>query len=204
MMEKQYGNLTDEQLVRKAQSGSLDAEEYLIRKYKDMVRTRSKLYFIMGADGEDVVQEGMIGLFKAIRSFDNEKETSFHTFAELCINRQIITAIKTASRLKHSPLNTSISLNHPLSEEDVDSTLEETLRSDSNSDPETQLIMKDVVSIITTNDTKIFSPFEMQVWNEYLQGKDYKTIAEELGRSAKAVDNAIQRTKKKILAYMCQ
>ena len=203
-MDKCYGKLTDNQLVQAAQSGNLDAEEYLIRKYKDMVRTRSQLYFIMGADGEDVVQEGMIGLFKAIRSYNAEKDASFHTFAELCINRQILTAIKLANRMKHSPLNTSVSLNKPVSEEDAEATLEETLRSDSNSDPEAQLVVKDVVKSIISNEEKIFSPFEMQVWSEYLQGKDYRSIAEDLGKSTKAVDNAIQRTKKKILAYFCQ
>lgn len=203
-MDNRYDELTDEQLVGEAQAGSLEAEEYLIRKYKEVVSSRSKLYFIMGADGEDVVQEGMIGLFKAIKSYDCEKDASFHTFAELCINRQIITAIKTASRLKHSPLNTSISLNKPVSEEETDGTLEETLCSDSNSDPEAQLLLKDVVASIIGNEGNIFSKFEMQVWNEYLMGKNYRQIAEDLGKSPKAVDNAIQRTKKKILAYLCQ
>lgn len=203
-MDKGYDKLADEQLVETAQAGNLDAEEYLIRKYKEVVRNRAQLYFIMGADGEDVVQEGMIGLFKAIKSYNSTKDASFHTFAELCINRQIITAIKTASRLKHSPLNTSISLNKPISEEDAEGTLEETLCSDSNSDPEAQLMLKDVVEAIISNEGKIFSKFEMQVWNEYLQGKSYREIARDLEKSPKAVDNAIQRTKKKILAYLCQ
>lgn len=203
-MDKRYEKLTDEQLAKQAQAGDLGASEYLIRKYKEMVRRRAQLYFIMGADGDDVIQEGMIGLFKAIKSYSSGKEATFRTFAELCINRQIITAIKLASRRKHSPLNTSISLNKPLAEGDTEDTLEETLRSDSNSEPETQLMLKDVVEAIITNEGKIFSPFEMQVWNEYLQGKDYKEIAQALGKSAKAVDNAIQRTKKKILTYLCQ
>lgn len=203
-MDKRYENLTDEQLAEQAQTGDLGASEYLIRKYKEMVRRRAQLYFIMGADGDDVIQEGMIGLFKAIKSYSSGKDAAFRTFAELCINRQIITAIKQASRRKHSPLNTSISLNKPLAEGETEDTLEETLRSDSNSEPETQLMLKDVVEAIITNEGKIFSPFEMQVWNEYLQGKDYKEIAQVLGKSAKAVDNAIQRTKKKILTYLCQ
>ncbi|MCI9596937.1 MAG: RNA polymerase factor sigma-70 [Firmicutes bacterium] len=202
MKDKCYAKLTDEQLVQRVQEGDLDAEEYLIRKYKDVVRARSRLYFIVGADGEDVVQEGMIGLFRAIKSYDREKEAAFHTFAEMCINRQILTAIRQASRRKHSPLNTSISLNKPLSEEDQDGTLEETLRSDSNSDPEAQLMLKDVAELIIGNEGKIFSPFEQQVWDEYRQGKDYRQIAETLGKSVKAVDNAIQRTKKKIIAYL--
>ena len=203
-MDKRYENLTDEQLAEQAQTGDLGASEYLIRKYKEMVRRRAQLYFIMGADGDDVIQEGMIGLFKAIKSYSSGKDAAFRSFADLCINRQIITAIKQASRRKHSPLNTSISLNKPLAEGETEDTLEETLRSDSNSEPETQLMLKDVVEAIITNEGKIFSPFEMQVWNEYLQGKDYKEIAQVLGKSAKAVDNAIQRTKKKILTYLCQ
>lgn len=202
MKDECYAKLTDEQLVRRAQGGDLDAEEFVIRKYKDVVRARSRLYFIVGADGEDVVQEGMIGLFRAIKSYDHEKEAAFHTFAEMCINRQILTAIRLASRRKHSPLNTSISLNKPLSEEDQEGTLEETLRSDSNSDPEAQLMLKDVAELIIGNEGKIFSPFELQVWNEYRQGKDYRQIAETLGKSVKAIDNAIQRTKKKIIAYL--
>ena len=202
MKDKSYDGLTDEQLAKQAQNGSLDAEEYLIRKYKEVVRTRSQLYFIMGADGEDVVQEGMIGLFKAIRSYDARRETSFHTFAELCINRQILTAIRQASRRKHSPLNTSVSLNRPLSDEDPEGTLEETLRSDSNSEPEAQLMLKDVAKMIRSNEGNLFSAFELQVWNEYLQGKSYRQIAEDLGKSTKAVDNAMQRTKKKIITWL--
>ena len=202
MKDKRYDGLTDEQLAKQAQNGSLDAEEYLIRKYKEVVRTRSQLYFIMGADGEDVVQEGMIGLFKAIRSYDARRETSFHTFAELCINRQILTAIRQASRRKHSPLNTSVSLNRPLSDEDPEGTLEETLRSDSNSEPEAQLMLKDVAKMIRSNEGNLFSAVELQVWNEYLQGKSYRQIAEDLGKSTKAVDNAMQRTKKKIITWL--
>ena len=202
MKDKRYDGLTDEQLAKQAQNGSLDAEEYLIRKYKEVVRTRSQLYFIMGADGEHVVQEGMIGLFKAIRSYDARRETSFQTFAELCINRQILTAIRQASRRKHSPLNTSVSLNRPLSDEDPEGTLEETLRSDSNSEPEAQLMLKDVAKMIRSNEGNLFSAFELQVWNEYLQGKSYRQIAEDLGKSTKAVDNAMQRTKKKIITWL--
>lgn len=203
-MENRYFTLTDEQLVEMAQDGNLEAEEYLIRKFKDVVRGRSQLYFIIGADGEDVVQEGMIGLFKAIKSYNLDRQASFRTFAELCINRQIITAIKTASRMKHSPLNTSVSLNKPMSEEDPEATLAETLSSDSNSDPEAVLVLKDIMEDILNNEGKIFSKFEMQVWNEYLQGKNYRKIAEQMGKSPKAVDNAMQRTKKKILTYLCQ
>jgi len=202
-MENNYKKLADEQLAELAQGGSLEAEECLIRNYKEMVRTRAQLYFIMGADGEDVVQEGMIGLFKAIQSYDADREASFHTFAELCINRQIGTAIKTASRKKHVPLNTSVSLNKPASEEDQTGTLQETL-ADSGADPEELLVLKDVVKGILNNEGNIFSRFEREVWNEYLQGKSCRQIAGEMGKTPKAVDNAMQRNKKKILSYLCQ
>lgn len=203
-MDKKYEELTDECLAGMAQQGDLEAEEYLIRRYKDVVRGRAQLYFIMGADGDDVVQEGMIGIFKAIRSYNGHKDATFRTFAELCINRQIATAIKSANRMKHSPLNTSVSLNKPVSEEEPEGTLQETLSTDSKFDPEETLLLKDVVEQILSNDSKLFSNFEMQVWNEYLQGRGCRQIAEHMGKSVKAVDNAMQRTKRKILTYMCQ
>lgn len=203
-MDRKYGQWTDEQLAGNAQQGDLEAEEYLIRRYKDVVIGRAQLYFIMGADGDDVVQEGMIGIFKAIKSYNDQKDASFRTFAEICINRQIATAIKSACRMKHSPLNTSISLNRPISEEKMEGTLQEILATDGNSDPEETLLLKDIVAHILSNDSKLFSDFEMQVWNEYLQGKKCRQIAENLGKSTKAVDNAMQRTKKKIITYMCQ
>lgn len=201
-MESKFETFTDEQLVRMAQDGDAAAEEYLIRKYKDVVSSRAQLYFIIGADSEDVVQEGMIGLFKAIKSYDGGNDATFHTFAEVCINRQILTAIKTASRKKHSPLNTSVSLNNPLSDEDPDSTIAEGLSSDSNSDPEAVLVLKEVMEQILNDEGSIFSKFEMQVWNEYLQGKSYKKIAADIGKTPKAVDNAMQRTKKKIFDHL--
>ncbi len=193
---------TEEELVQLAQDGNADAEEYLIRKYKDVVKTKAHLYFMAGADREDVVQEGMIGIFKAIRSYRADRKASFRTFAELCINRQIITAIKRASRLKHAPLNTSISLSKPLSEENESNTLQETLFSDSNSDPEARLLLKEVVDYIHGNGADIFSELELKVWYEYLQGSTYTQIAQRMGKNPKTIDNAIQRTKRKIAAYL--
>ncbi|WP_206459900.1 RNA polymerase sporulation sigma factor SigH [Anaerovorax sp. IOR16] len=193
---------TEEELVHLAQQGDTDAEEYLIRKYKDVVKTKAHLYFMVGADREDVVQEGMIGIFKAIRSYKTGRKASFRTFAELCINRQIITAIKRASRLKHAPLNTSISLSKPLSEENENNTLQETLFSDSNSDPEARLLLKEVVDYIHGNGANIFSELELKVWYEYLQGSTYTQIAHRMGKNPKTIDNAIQRTKRKIAAYL--
>lgn len=192
---------TEEELVSMAQNGNEDAEEYLIDKYKEVVRAKSHLYFMVGADKEDIVQEGMIGMFKAIRSYDRSKEASFRTFAELCINRQIITAIKRATRLKHSPLNTSVSLSKPISEDDASQTLGETLSSDSASDPEALLLLKEVANYIVGNGSDIFSEMEMEVWNEYLHGKSYTEIAKDMGKSPKAIDNAIQRTKRKLNLY---
>lgn len=201
-MDKNYPELTDEQLVRLAQDGDENAEEYLIRKYKDVVRSKAHLYFMVGADSEDIVQEGMIGIFKAIRSYNKSKQASFHTFAEICINRQIITAIKRATRLKHSPLNTSVSLSRPLSDSEPDTTLEETLSSNSNTDPEALFLLKEDMDFIEGNGAEIFSDLELTVWNEYLKGKSYLQIADITGKPPKAIDNAIQRTKRKLELYL--
>lgn len=202
MMESSYAEFPDEKLVLLAQEGDENAEEYLIRKYKDVVRSKAHLYFMVGADGEDIVQEGMIGIFKAIRSYNKSKQASFHTFAEICINRQIITAIKRATRLKHSPLNTSVSLSKPLSETEPDTTLEETLSASSNTDPEALFLLKEDMDYLEGNGAEIFSDLELSVWNEYLKGKSYLQIAEITGKSPKAIDNAIQRTKRKLELYL--
>ena len=195
-MSEKYKAFTDDELVTMARNGDVDAEEYLIQKYRDTAKSRARLYFMVGGDKEDIVQEGMIGIFKAIRSYDPEKEASFRTFAELCISRQIITAIKQAGRLKHSPLNTSVSLWKPVSEEDNGNTLADILSSDSNSDPETVLLLTEIIDYVTKEDSKVFSELEMKVWMEYIQGKSCAQIAEEMGRTPKSVDNAIQRTKR--------
>ncbi|HWQ80607.1 MAG TPA: RNA polymerase sporulation sigma factor SigH [Anaerovoracaceae bacterium] len=197
-----YTELDDEKLVTLAQDGDENAEEFLIRKYKDVVRSKAHLYFMVGADSEDIVQEGMIGIFKAIRSYNKTRQASFHTFAEICINRQIITAIKRATRLKHSPLNTSVSLSRPLSDTEPDTTLEETLSSNSNTDPEAIFLLKEDMDYIEGNGAEIFSDLELSVWNEYLRGRSYIQIAEITGRSPKAIDNAIQRTKRKLELYL--
>ena len=200
-MSEKYKAFTDDELVTMARNGDVDAEEYLIQKYRDTAKSRARLYFMVGGDKEDIVQEGMIGIFKAIRSYDPEKEASFRTFAELCISRQIITAIKQAGRLKHSPLNTSVSLWKPVSEEDNGNTLADILSSDSNSDPETVLLLTEIIDYVTKEDSKVFSELEMKAWMEYIQGKSCAQIAEEMGRTPKSVDNAIQRTKRKINLY---
>jgi RNA polymerase sporulation-specific sigma factor len=201
-MEQRYMEYEDEELVVLAQNGDENAEEFLIRKYKDVVRSKAHLYFMVGADREDIMQEGMIGIFKAIRSYNKTRQASFHTFAEICINRQIITAIKRATRLKHSPLNTSVSLSRPISDKDPAKTLEETLSSNSNTDPEALFLLKEDMDYIEGNGADIFSDLELSVWNEYLQGKTYLEISEITGKSSKAIDNAIQRTKRKLELYL--
>lgn len=201
-MNRNYEEFADEKLVALAQEGDENAEEYLIRKYKDVVRSKAHFYFMAGADSEDIVQEGMIGIFKAIRSYNEAKQASFHTFAEICINRQIITAIKRAARLKHSPLNTSVSLNRPLSDREANTTLEEMLFSNSNTDPEALFLLKENMGYIGGNGMEIFSDLELSVWNEYIKGKSYLKIAEITGKSPKTIDNAIQRTKRKLELYL--
>ena len=202
--------LNDEQLVDLAKSGDLDAEEHLIRKHKDLVRRKSQFYFIIGADADDVVQEGMIGLFKAIHSFDPEGGAAFKTFADMCINRQILTAIKTASRKKHEPLNESVSLNDPVSVTDAESqnesgvTLQEMIRGSREMEPEQELMMKALLEEISSNENNVFSSLEMEVWKLYSQGRNYREIADILDRSPKTIDNAIQRTKKKIMDSICR
>lgn len=200
--ELQEEMLAEEEMVRLAQNGDEQAEEELIRKYKEVIRTKARLYFMVGADRDDIVQEGMIGIFKAIKGYDPEKQASFHTFAELCINRQIITAIKQAARMKHSPLNTSVSLSKPVFDESAGVTLAEMLPTNSDSDPESRLLLKEVVDYLEGNGQGSFSNFEYRVWKEHLQGKTYGEIAETLEKSAKSIDNAIQRTKRKIAAHL--
>ena len=201
--------MTDVELVDLAKNGDLDAEEHLIRKYKELVRRKSQFYFIIGADGDDVVQEGMIGLFKAIHSFNPEGGASFSSFADLCVNRQILTAIKTASRKKHEPLNESVSLNAPAPVGDAESqhdsgvTLQELIRGNREMEPEQELMMKTLLEQISNNEGNVFSAFELQVWELYSRGHNYREIAVELDKSPKAVDNAIQRTKKKIMDSIC-
>ncbi len=199
-MENRFDRLSDEELVILAQGEDQEALEFLIRKYIDLVRSKKCTYFIMGAEDDDVVQEGTIGLLKAIRNYDPEREASFSTFAEVCINRQILSAIKAANRKKHSPLNTSLSLNRPGDESGT--ALEEFIPSGKLTDPETLMILKDVMDYISRNEGKLFSELEVTVWHEYAQGKSYGEMAAALGRTPKAIYNAMERTKKKIISYL--
>ena len=185
-----------------AKEGSSTAEEYLITKYKELAKKKAMTYFIAGGDNEDVIQEGMIGIFKAIRDFDEDKDASFRTFAELCVNRQIISAIKKANRLKHSILNESVSLNQNDSEGEKHRSVFEELPSSNDTDPEALMLMKEIVDYLKANDNDIFSTMENKVWSEMLKGKAYKEIATTLHKTPKTVDNAMQRIKKKILGYL--
>ena len=194
--------LPDDKLAALAQSGNLDAEEALLKKYKDAVRIKANMYYMAGADEDDVMQEGMIGLMKAIRQYSPEREASFGTFAGICITRQIISAIRSADRDKHKALNTSVSLSRPLETGNDEVTLADTLSSGSGESPEEMLIFKDIVYYILHNGDNIFSEFEMNVLSEFIKGNDDEKIADKLGKNVKSVDNAMQRTRKKILGYL--
>lgn len=192
--------MTDEEVAVLAQQGDSLASEFLLNKYKNFVRSKARSYFLVGADHEDIVQEGMIGLFKAFRDFRPDKLSSFRAFAELCITRQIITAIKSATRKKHIPLNTYISLSRPVYEEGSDSerTLIDVLQTTRISDPEEALIGRESYEAIARDIENVLSRLEREALALYLQGLSYQQIAAALGRSTKCVDNAIQRVKKKL------
>lgn len=194
----EFVNKTDEEVVDKAKTGDARAQEYLIAKYENFVKAKSKSYFLIGADKEDIYQEGMIGLYKAIRDFKADRLASFKAFAELCITRQIITAIKTATRQKHIPLNTYISLNKPIYEEESDRTLIDVLSELKITDPEELIIGKEQLKHIEGEMAKVLSDLEMEVLQSYLDGKSYQEIACDLDRQAKSIDNALQRVKRKL------
>ena len=197
-----YKDLPEEYTVNLAKEGDSSAQEYLIKKYKNFVRSKARSYFLIGADKEDIIQEGMIGLFKAIRDFQPDKIASFRSFAELCITRQIITAIKTATRQKHIPLNSYISLNRPVFDEESDRTLIDILSGRNNVDPEALLISREEVKNIESKIGEMLSELEWEVLTSYIQGKSYQEIAEDLDRHVKSIDNALQRVKRKLEKYL--
>ncbi len=178
------------------------ALEYLINKYRNFVRAKARSYFLIGADREDIIQEGMIGLYKAVRDFRSDKLASFRAFAELCITRQIITAIKTATRQKHIPLNSYISLNKPIYDEESDRTLLDILSGSRVSDPEELIISREEFSDIEEKMGEILSDLEWKVLMAYLDGKSYQEIAVDLKRHVKSIDNALQRVKRKLERYL--
>lgn len=199
---KHYDMMMDEEIVQQAKDGNSKAAEYLINKYKNFVRAKARSYFLIGADREDIIQEGMIGLYKAIRDFRQDKLSSFRAFAELCITRQIITAIKTATRQKHIPLNSYVSLNKPLYDEESDRTLLDILSGARITDPEELIISREEFVSIESKIGEILSDLEWEVLMFYLQGKSYQEIACDLDRHVKSIDNALQRVKRKLERYL--
>ncbi|WP_328703184.1 RNA polymerase sporulation sigma factor SigH [Alkalihalobacterium elongatum] len=196
------GQTEDELLVEKVREGDSAALEYLINKYKNFVRAKARSYFLIGADHEDIVQEGMIGLYKAIRDYKEDKLSSFKAFAELCITRQIITAIKTATRQKHIPLNSYVSLDKPLYDEESDRTLLDVICGTRVTDPEELLINQEEFDDIELKMGEILSELERKVLMLYLDGRSYQEISADLNRHVKSIDNALQRVKRKLERYV--
>ncbi|GEN46889.1 RNA polymerase sporulation sigma factor SigH [Alkalibacillus haloalkaliphilus] len=197
-----YSQYEDERVVEFVQEGEVQALEYLINKYRSFVRAKARTYFLIGADREDIVQEGMIGLYKAIRDFQNDKQSSFKMFAELCVTRQIITAIKTATRQKHIPLNSYVSLDKPVYEEDSDRTLIDIIAEDEMSDPEQLLINREKYGDMEIKMRELLSDLEREVLHLYLDGRTYQEISVLLDRHVKSIDNALQRVKRKLERYL--
>ncbi|WP_339060650.1 RNA polymerase sporulation sigma factor SigH [Tepidibacillus marianensis] len=197
-----YEYTPDEELVNHVHGGDNVALELLIQRYKHFVRSKARSYFLIGADREDIIQEGMIGLYKSIRDFRGDKLSSFKAFAELCITRQIITAIKTATRQKHIPLNSYISLDKPIYDEESDRTLLDVICGNKVTDPEELIINQEEFEDIEGKMGELLSDLERQVLRLYLDGRSYQEIAEELERHVKSIDNALQRVKRKLERYL--
>ena len=195
---KKYSDMDDNEIIALAKNGSESAQEYLIEKYKKIVRIKARGYYIMGGDTEDIIQEGMIGLYKAIRDFDETKQVNFYSFASLCITRQIHTAIKSANRQKHIPLNSSVSLDRAVFEENEDFTYLETFRTGDIYNPENLIISSENKTELEQRIAKSLSPLEKRVLFLYLRGKSYVEIAAIIDKDEKSIDNALQRIKKKV------
>jgi RNA polymerase sporulation-specific sigma factor len=194
---------TDEELVARAKNGDSDATRRILTRYHYFVRLKANSYFLAGGDGDDLIQEGYIGLYKAIRDYEYGRSTSFRSFAELCVTRQIITAIKTASRQKHLPLNTYVSFSHSPSSADFDNrTLADVIPSGRTSDPVQQVISSEEVVSLTDCLVRLLSPLESQVLKYYLEGNSYEAIAAHIGHDTKTVDNALQRIKRKVMMHL--
>ncbi len=201
--QKVQRELEDLQLVLRARNGSQEALDGLMRRYTGFVRLKASSYFLAGGDGDDLVQEGMIGLFKAVRDFRPDKETSFRSFAELCVTRQIITAIKTATRYKHAPLNSYVSFSHtPAGQEsDGDCTLGDALPGPAVNDPSVCVISTEELQSLVFSLGSGLSRLESDALRLYLEGNSYEQMAEDLGCDTKTIDNALQRVKRKIISH---
>lgn len=198
MLEEKYRDVDETILVKKARNGNSSAQEYLIRKYMGIVKSKARNYFIIGGSKEDIIQEGMIGIFKAIRYYDETKNDSFSPFVDLCVRRQIITAIKRASRKKHKPLNSYISLNKPMYDKNFSRTLIDTVKEKTVFNPENLIISNENIGMIEEKIDNVLSKFELKVLSMYLDGYSYKSISKALNKKEKSVDNALQRVKKKL------
>ncbi|MGI8774577.1 MAG: RNA polymerase sporulation sigma factor SigH [Actinomycetota bacterium] len=203
MSEEALKDMSDEDLVVEVRSGSDQAIDLLLHRYRHYARAKARTYFLAGADKEDIVQEGMIGLYKAIRDFQADKNTAFRAFAELCMTRQIITAIKTATRQKHQPLNSYVSLNKPASnDDDDDRSIGDSISTRTVMDPAELVVSAEELANIKASVGKVLSVFETEVLQLYMDGKSYQQIADMLGRHVKSIDNALQRIKRKLEHHM--
>lgn len=201
-LNEKYLQFEDDELIGLVHTGDSEALDYLIQKYRNFVRAKARTYFLIGADKEDIVQEGMIGLYKAVRDFKGDKLSSFKAFAELCITRQIITAIKTATRQKHIPLNSYVSLDKPIYDEESDRTLMDIISGTKVLDPEELIINQEEFDDIELKMAELLSDLERKVLALYLDGQTYQEISEELNRHVKSIDNALQRVKRKLERYL--
>lgn len=199
-----YDNNTDEQIVSRIKEGDEKALSYLLEKYKNLVNVKVGKYFIIGAEKEDIIQEGMIGLFKAIKNFNEEKQNTFKSFANICIERQLITAIKSSNRQKHMPLNSYLSLNTAAYDNNEEDSVEliDTFNSKTVEDPLETVMKKEYYQEIENAVNKSLSKFEKQVLDRFVKGESYITIAQKLDSPVKSVDNAIQRIRKKAIKNM--
>ncbi|MGA0069020.1 MAG: RNA polymerase sporulation sigma factor SigH [Miltoncostaeaceae bacterium] len=195
-------DIVDEGLVRRARAGDQQAMDQIIARYRGFVRLKASAYFLAGGDSEDLIQEGLIGLFKAVRDYRPEREASFRSFAELCVTRQIITAIKTAARNKHTPLNTYVSFSNTRAGSEQETTLADVLPDDPVTDPINQAISTEELQSLVECLGKVLSPLESQVLAMYLEGRSYEEVAEKLECNPKSVDNALQRVKRKVETHL--
>ncbi len=200
--EVDLSKLDDEAIIERINQGQVQALDYLINKYKNFVRAKARTYFLIGADREDIVQEGMIGLYKAIRDYREGKLSSFKAFAELCVTRQIITAIKTATRQKHIPLNSYVSLDKPIYDEESDRTLLDVIGGSKAIDPQELIVNKEKLVDMEEKISELLSDLEKKVLALYLDGQSYQEISVELERHVKSIDNALQRVKRKLEKYL--
>ncbi|MEF2293319.1 MULTISPECIES: RNA polymerase sporulation sigma factor SigH [Virgibacillus] len=198
MGDQRLNKLDDESIVQLIHQGNSHALNYLIHKYRNFVRAKARTYFLIGADKEDIVQEGMIGLYKAIRDYDGKKLSSFKAFAELCVTRQIITAIKTATRQKHIPLNSYVSLDKPIYDEETDRTLLDVIAGSKDIDPQELLVNQEKYGDVEAKLSELLSGLEKKVLQLYLDGRTYHEISVALNRHVKSIDNALQRVKRKL------